>query len=53
MRQLTVDELHKRIGHDYARGICQMLITILDIHGMVIVDKEEYLKIKATEDDLK
>jgi len=53
MKQLTVDELYKRLSKDYARGICEMLITILDIHNMVIVDKEEYLKVEAMEDDLK
>lgn len=53
MKQLTVNELHKRIGHDFTLGVCQMIISILDIHNMVIIDKNDYLKSDAMEDDLK
>lgn len=53
MKQLTVDELYKRLSKDYARGICEMLITILDINDMVIVDKNEFYASLVMEDDLK
>lgn len=57
MKRLTVDELHNRLAGTWIWSACEMVIHLLDSHGMVIVDKgkyDEYLSSKrASEDDLK
>lgn len=57
MKRLTVDELHNRLAGAWIWSACEMVIHLLDSHGMVIVDKgkyDEYLSSKrASEDDLK
>lgn len=57
MKRLTVDELHNRLAGAWIWSTCEMVIHLLDSHGMVIIDKSEYDecidKRQAVEDDLK
>ena len=57
MKRLTVNELHDRLAGAWIWSACEMVIHLLDSHGMVIIDKSEYDecidKRQAVEDDLK